>query len=94
MESLDILFKRRRNRDSYNIDKIECDFQAKLYDLRGNFDIEEALEDIYFYGEEAKDLIEKVNCASDVWIDNDKKLYKNDKIFESLIEDIQKIKEI
>ena len=33
----------------YHIDKIECDFQAKIYDLKGNFDIDQALEDLNYF---------------------------------------------
>lgn len=75
----------------YHIDKIECDFQAKIYDLKGNFDIDQALEDLNYFGEEGKIIKEKVNTASDVWIEYDKKIYKDDKIFEDLINDIQAI---
>ena len=75
----------------YHIDKIECDFQAKIYDLKGNFHLEKALEDLNFYGKEANDIKNKVKTASDVWIEYDKKIYKDDKIFEELINDIQNL---
>ena len=78
----------------YHIDKIECDFQAKVYDLEGYFDINDALEDIEFYGEEGKGIREKVNTASDVWIEYDKKKYSDDKIFKELINDIQRIEKL
>ena len=76
----------------FHIDKIECDFQAKLYDLNGEFDLKKALEDIVYYGEEGKLIKEKLKTASDVWIEYEKKRYKDDKIFESLIKDIQLLK--
>ena len=75
----------------YHIDKIECDFQAKIYDLKGQIKIENMLEDLKYYGEEGTIIKTKVNVASDVWIECDKKIYMGDKIFESLINDIQKI---
>ena len=75
----------------YHIDKIECDFQAKIYDLKRNFDLSRALKDIEYYGEEYEWIKDKAVCASDVWIEYDKRLYKDDKIFENLINDIQKI---
>ena len=78
----------------YHIDKIECDFQAKIYDLKGNFDINNALNDIKYYGEEGSLIKEKVHTASDVWIEYDKKLYKDDKIFGNLINEIQKLKSL
>ena len=79
---------------SYHIDKIECDFQAKLYDLRGNFDINEALKDLEYFGEEGTKIKDKVKTASDVWIEYDKKRYQDDEIFKSLINDIQNFKGI
>ncbi|MBQ9314596.1 MAG: HD domain-containing protein [Clostridia bacterium] len=73
----------------YHIDKIECDFQAKLYDLKGYFKLEKALEDIQYYGEKGNAIKEKVRTASDVWIEYDKQLYEDDQMFHTLIEDIQ-----
>ena len=78
----------------YHIDKIECDFQAKVYDLQGVFDINNAKEDLAFYGDDAKRVSEAAKCASDYWIEYDKRLYNDDVIFKSLIEDIQKLKKL
>ena len=76
----------------YHIDKIECDFQAKIYDLNGNFDINQALKDLEYFGEEASSKIKnKIRTASDVWIEYDKSRYIGDKVFENLINDIQNI---
>ena len=58
------------------------------------FDINKALEDIGFYGEEGNGIREKVNTASDVWIEYDKKKYEDDRIFKNLINDIQKLNDI
>lgn len=76
----------------YLIDKIECDFQAKLYDLEGVFYIEKAREDLKYYGDRAEEIDIKSSCASDYWIEWDKPRYKDNSIFKDLIEDIQKIK--
>lgn len=76
----------------YHIDKIECDFQAKLYDLRGEFSLKNALLDLEYFGEEGNQIKNRIKTASDVWIEYDKKRYQDDSIFKSLIEDIQKIK--
>ena len=87
-------FNERLTKESifcYHIDKIECDFQAKIYDLKGQIKMENMLEDLKYYGEEGTVIKTKVNVASDVWIECDKKIYMGDKIFESLINDIQKI---
>ena len=73
----------------YHIDKLECDFQVKMYDLNNRIKLENMIEDLKFYGEEGEKIKEKVNSASDVWIEIDKKLYDGDTLFESLINDIQ-----
>ena len=75
----------------YHIDKIECDFQAKLYDLKGEFDLQNALVDLEYFGEEGESIKDKVKTASDVWIEYDKKRYQDDEIFKNLIDDIQKM---
>ena len=90
-------FNSRNTKESvfcYHIDKIECDFQAKVYDLQGFFSISEAREDLAFYGEDAKRVDSLAKCASDYWIEYDKKLYQDDEIFLSLINDIQKLDKI
>ena len=74
-----------------HIDKIECDFQAKLYDLEGHFKLENALEDLKYFGDRGNDIKEKVRNASDVWIEYDKSRYEDDEIFKTLICDIQKL---
>ncbi|HIU39677.1 MAG TPA: HD domain-containing protein [Candidatus Aphodocola excrementigallinarum] len=78
----------------YHIDKIECDLQAKTYDLEGAFSYEKAKEDLEFFGDRKKEIENKSKCASDIWIEYDKPKYKDDNVFESLINEIQKIKEI
>lgn len=75
----------------YHIDKIECDFQAKLYDLEGVFDKEEAKKDLVYYGEEGKEIEKIAKNASDYWIEFDRKLYADDKIFEELLEGIKNL---
>lgn len=90
-------FNKQETKESifcYHIDKIECDFQAKIYDLKGNFDINNAIKDIDYYGEENNWIKNNVECASDVWIEYDKRLYKDSEVFEQLIKDIQNIKKI
>ena len=76
----------------YHIDKIECDFQAKIYDLKGKFSLEKALVDLNYFGKEGDKIRDKVQTASDVWIEYDKKRYQDDVLFKDLINDIQNIK--
>lgn len=78
----------------YHIDKIECDFQAKIYDLQGSFGYEKAREDLPFYGSRADEIDKKSKTASDFWIEYDRPKYDNDEIFKKLIEDIKNIDEL
>lgn len=75
----------------YMIDKIECDFQAKMYDLEDVMDYDKTREDLKYYGERADEIDGKSKEASDFWIESDKPKYQNDDIFKELIDDIQKI---
>lgn len=76
---------------AYYIDKLECDFQAKLYDLDGKFDIEEEKKDCMTWnGDRAKELIEGAKCASDIWLDADVILYK-DETFLKILAAIKKL---
>lgn len=75
------------------ISKIESDIQAKIYDLSGDFSLDNALEDVKHYGEElSNEILPQMRNASDGWILYDRKSY-TDEIFKSLSEDIQNIKE-
>lgn len=76
----------------YLIDKIECDMQAKVYDLDGNFLMEKAKEDLVYYGSSAKKIEKNAKTASDYWILYDKPKFKNDKIFKLLCDELLKIK--
>lgn len=74
--------------------KIESDIQAKIYDLKGEFDLNVALEDAKYYGEElANEIIPQMKNASDGFILYDRKYY-TDEIFKSLSEEIQNLTEI
>lgn len=80
---------------SYNVSKIESDLQAKIYDLKGEFDLDKALLDAKNYGEElSKEIIPKMKHASDGWIEYDRRYYVGDKIFEDLSHDIQNIQNL
>ena len=76
---------------SYMIDKIEYDFQAKMYDLEGVMDYDKTREDLKYYGNRADDIDKHSKTSSDFWIEYDKPKYDNDPIFKSLINDIQNI---
>lgn len=97
IESLLNEFNERMTKEAkfaYHIDKLEADFQAKMYDLEGHFNIEDEIEDCKAWcGESANDIIESAKCASDIWLDVDKYLYEDDELFASIqsaIKDITK----
>lgn len=99
-EKIETLLKEFNERETkeakfcYLIDKAECDFQAKLYDLEGVMSISEARKDLDYYGDR-KDEIDKVSInPSDYWIEWDKPIFKDDLIFKNLINDIQKCKKL
>lgn len=78
----------------YMIDKIECDFQAKIYDLEGTFFYDKAREDLPFYGDRATEIDKLSKTASDFWIEFDRPIYKEDNKFSDLLNEIQKIKKL
>lgn len=75
----------------YQLTKIESDIQAKIYDLRGDFNIDDAKADAQYYPEDIKtEVLPQINNASDGWILYDRRYYTDDE-FRSLSEDIQKL---
>lgn len=87
-------FNERKSKEAkfcYMIDKIECDFQAKLYDLEGVMDFEKSKEDLEYYGDRKDEINNNSKCASDFWIEYDRVRYQDNKIFKSLIDDIKNI---
>ncbi len=88
-------FNERKTKEAifcYHVDKLECDFQAKLYDLEGAFSIDEAKKDVPYYGERGNEIESIAKNASDFWIEYDRERYKDDKIFEDLLNEIQGLK--
>lgn len=78
-----------------NVTKIESDIQAKIYDLKGQFSLENAIEDVKNYGEElSKQILPQMKNASDGWLLFDRRYYEGNEIFESLSNDIQNIQEL
>lgn len=74
------------------VSKLESDLQAKIYDLNGDFKLENAIEDVKKYPEElSKEILPQVNNASDGWILFDRKYYGNNEMFTQLSKDIQDI---
>lgn len=75
--------------------KIESDFQAKIYDLNGEFNFAKALEDINNYpGELREEIKPQVRNASDGWILYNRQFYHDDLIFGILSDEIRKLSDL
>ena len=74
----------------YKVCKLESDLQAKIYEMNGDFTIENALEDIKNYPEDIKEKIGEVKKSSDGWITFDREYY-DDELFISLSKEIQEM---
>ncbi|MDE5630609.1 MAG: HD domain-containing protein, partial [Bacilli bacterium] len=90
-------FDERKTKEAkfcYHIDKLEADFQAKMYDLAGYFDKKEAEEDCRKWNSNhAEEIIASSTSASDIWLSGDSYLYEDDETFKQLqaaIRDITK----
>ena len=79
---------------AYHIDKIECDMQAKIYDLMGVFDYDLAKEDLKYYGKRKDEIKKASKCASDLWIEYDRPKYSDDERFSNLLDTIKNLKKI
>ena len=75
----------------HQLSKIESDIQAKIYDLEGYFDLNNAKEDAKYYGEPlSSEIIPQMQNASDGWILYDRRYYQDD-IFKELSETTQNL---
>lgn len=75
-----------------NISKLESDLQVKIYDLNGQFDLENAIEDAKNYPKDlAEKIVPQIKSASDGWILFDRQYYENDEIFKGLSENIKSL---
>ena len=66
----------------YFVDKLESDFQIKIYDLQGVLDLEEAKKDLEYYGCHAEYIESVSHNPSDYWIEYHKLNY--DDMFKNL----------
>ena len=71
------------------VSKLESDFQAKKYELDGEFTLENAKEDIKNYPEELKAKLGDITKASEGWLNYDRQYY--DELFTSLSKDIEEL---
>jgi len=74
----------------YKVCKLESDLQAKIYEKKGYFTVENAVEDIKNYPEDIKTKVGEITKASDGWIIFDREYY-DDELFMNLSKDIQEL---
>lgn len=70
--------------------KLESDLQAKIYDMNGDFTIENAKADIDNYPEEIKSQIGELKHASDGWLTYDRSYY-DDELFMNFSKEIEEM---
>ena len=76
---------------AFQVSKLESDLQAKIYDMNGKFDLENAKEDAKYFPEElANEIIPQIQKASDAFILYDRHYYTDD-MFKKLSEEIQNL---
>lgn len=74
---------------AFQVSKLESDLQAKIYDMNGKLDIENAKEDAKYFPEElANEIIPQIKNASDSFILYDRQYYTDD-IFKKLSKEVQ-----
>ena len=74
------------------VSKLESDLQAKIYELNGDFKLENALADVKNYPAAiSEEILPLVKKASDGWILYDRNYYNNDTVFTELSKDIQNL---
>ncbi|MBO6145202.1 MAG: HD domain-containing protein [Bacilli bacterium] len=74
---------------AFQVSKLESDLQAKIYDMNGKLDIENAKEDAKYFPEElANEIISQIKNASDSFILYDRQYYTDD-IFKKLSKEVQ-----
>ena len=68
-------------RFAYHCDKLECDFQIKLYDQSGCFDLNDQGNNPIINDTIIKERLESAGCLSGAWIEYDKSKYEDDPVF-------------
>lgn len=72
------------------VSKFESDLQAKIYDMNGDFKLENAVEDIKNFPEELKDkILPTIQNASDGWLEYNRLYYKDNEMFLNLSKQLQ-----
>ena len=70
--------------------KLESDLQAKIYEMNGDFTIENAKADIENYPDEIKSQIGEIRHASDGWLAYDRAFY-DDELFMNFSKEIEEM---
>ncbi len=75
--------KTKESQFAFQIDKLECDLQAKLYDLEGKMSFEKVQTDAMLQPNK-EEIIANARTASDIWIEIDRPKYLDDFFLELL----------
>ncbi len=93
LESLILEFDECQTKEAffaYQCDKLECDLQAKLYDLQGYVSFADQEDNYEYNSEMAQELIKNgAKGFSDIWLATDTKLYPIDNEFKEVFEYIK-----
>ena len=68
-------------RFAYHCDKLECDFQVKLYDQEGCFNLNAQENNPIINDPQVKERLDNAGCLSGAWVEYDKSKYSDDPIF-------------
>ncbi len=74
---------------AYHCDKMECDFQARLYDLEGFVDKDDQKNNDAIHSEKVKELFKKGLSFSEMWLEFDRSKFEGSDEFLELLEYIK-----
>lgn len=96
IESLVLEFDERKTKEAYfayQVDKMECDIQCKLYDEEGCVNLQQQDNNVIFKDENVQSLLKKENGSwSKMWIEYDKQRYVKDENFVEVLDYIKENK--
>lgn len=74
---------------AYHCDKMECDFQARLYDLEGFVDKDDQKNNDAIHSEKVRELFKKGLSFSEMWLEFDRSKFEGSDEFLELLEYIK-----
>lgn len=92
LEELILEFDERKTPEAifaYHCDKMECDIQARLYDLNGYVDKDNQENNDAIHSEKVRELFKTGMCFSEMWIEFDRSKFDGSSEFLELLEYIK-----